>query len=293
MISCIITSYKEPTTIGKAIEALLEQTRQPDEIIVCAPDKETLAVAKMYATRFPHIVTLLKDPGKGKPTALNLCFKKVKGTHILLTDGDVQVSKNSIEELIKPFHDSPVGAVTGRVHTSNDKNTKWGFWAYILTEGFHLSRLNAHKKKRFMVCSGYLYMIQRGLVKAIPPETWADDAYISYAIAAQGKTIKYAPRAAVYVKSPTNLKDWVKQKKRTAARFYQLKQWFSLSKTASFFEEIGLSFKLIGKIRSLKQGYWYDLLLGMKLYIWMRVFLDRRLWKQSSGETWQRIESTK
>ena len=52
MISIIITSYKEPRTIGKAIEAILSNNLPKDyEILVTAPDKETLDSAKKYSLR--------------------------------------------------------------------------------------------------------------------------------------------------------------------------------------------------------------------------------------------------
>ena len=47
MISIVITSFREPKTIGKAIESYLDQAIPEDyEIIVAAPDKETLDVVK-------------------------------------------------------------------------------------------------------------------------------------------------------------------------------------------------------------------------------------------------------
>jgi len=46
MISVIITAFKEPKTIGKAIESIAEQKISKNEILVVAPDKETLDAAK-------------------------------------------------------------------------------------------------------------------------------------------------------------------------------------------------------------------------------------------------------
>jgi cellulose synthase/poly-beta-1,6-N-acetylglucosamine synthase-like glycosyltransferase len=45
----------------------------------------------------------LKDPGKGKPTALNSGFRKVKGKILILTDGDVLIVKNSIKVSFEAF----------------------------------------------------------------------------------------------------------------------------------------------------------------------------------------------
>ena len=217
-ISIIITSWKEPRTIGKAIESFLNQKIALEhEIIVLAPDKETLDVAKKYKG-----IKTLKDQQKGKPTALNLAFKKVKGDILILTDGDVFVSKNSINELLKFFKDPKVGAVTARPISINKKSNIFGYWSHVLTdEGAHKTRLQKQKNNQFIVCSGYLYAI-RNIIKSIPPESLSDDHIISEIIWKKGYKIKYAPRAEVYIKYPTNLKDWIKQKRRSAGGYMQI-----------------------------------------------------------------------
>ena len=52
MISIIITSYKEPKTIGKAIESiLLNKIKEKYEVIVVCGDKETFNIAKKYSKK--------------------------------------------------------------------------------------------------------------------------------------------------------------------------------------------------------------------------------------------------
>ena len=285
MISIIITSFKEPKTIGKAIESFLNQKiREKYEIIVCAPDKETLDVAKKY-----NNVRIFKDPGKGKPTALNLVIKKAKGDILILTDGDVYVSKNSVANLLKHFRDKSIGAVSGKPVSLNSKGNIFGYWAYILTEGMHFQRL-----KRVDVCSGYLYAIRKKAFENIPQNILADDAYISLSILKKGYKILYEPKSEVYIKSPSNLKDWIRQKKRTAGRFYQLKQFGLLkSKTHELVFELESGIKTLKLVRNFKQIVFFILLVIMRFYIWFRVMFDFRLWKRGFKKTWQRVESTK
>ena len=67
---------------------------------MAAPDEETIQEARK------HKVKIIKDENKGKPSALNLVFEKTRKSDILiLTDGDVYVSENSINELVKQFRD--------------------------------------------------------------------------------------------------------------------------------------------------------------------------------------------
>src|SRR5579864_5150477 len=90
LVSCILTAYKEFRTVGRAIEALLEQNWPCDyEILVVCPDEATAAVVKTYRQRSPRVF-LLTDEGKGKPAALNLALTQVRGDICVFTDGDVE-----------------------------------------------------------------------------------------------------------------------------------------------------------------------------------------------------------
>jgi len=292
MISIIITSFKEPKTIGKAITSFTNQKIPSYELIVSAPDEETLAVAKKYA-RSNKRIRVVQDEGKGKPAALNKIFKFVKGDIIILSDGDVAVSKHSVKSLLSHFSDNRVGAVTGRVISTNDTNEMMGFWALLLTEGFHSLRQRQSEKKENVICSGYLYAIRRKLISKIPEDILADDAYISLLVNKKNYRTVYEPSALVMVKYPTSLPDWIRQKKRTAGRFYQLKNYFKVSKVSSFGEEIVAGMKSFLSLRSFKKILWFGLLIIMRLYIWFRVFFDYRLWNRSFAKTWERVETTK
>lgn len=293
MISIIITSYKEPRTIGRAIEAFLKnKIKEKYEILVVAPDKETLDIARQYSRKNKEI-KVLQDPGKGKPTALALAFKEAKGDFLVLSDGDVFVSNDSVNLLLENFKDKFIGGVTARVVSTNPKDKMLGYWAYLLTSGFHEHRMSSLKYQKNTVLSGYLYAMRGKVIKKIPENSLADDAVISHLIQNKGYKTTYEPRARVFVKYPTNLQDWISQKKRTAGRIYQLSKTFKFSKTKSFFGEINAGMKTLSRIKTMKQVYWFIKLSIMKFYIWYKVLFDYKLRRSSLEETWTRIESTK
>ncbi|HVY01387.1 MAG TPA: glycosyltransferase [Candidatus Nanoarchaeia archaeon] len=289
MISILLTSYKEPKTIGRAIQSLSNQGIKDFELLVSAPDKETLDVARQQS-KYNEKIKVFQDKGIGKPAALNMLFKKAKGDILILSDGDVLVSKGAVKFLVEKFKDKKVGAVSGRVLSANDPNTMFGYWADMLTKGFDVYRKRENKK---VLCSGYLYAIRAGIVKSMPKDILVDDAYVSLEIINKGYISTYEPKATVSVKYPTNLSDWVIQKQRTASRSYQLKKYFNVSKSKSFKEEILSGLSVLKEIKSVKQAFWFLFLSVMKIYIWMKVFFDFRLWNQSFKKTWKRVESTK
>ena len=291
MISVVIASYKEPRTIGKAIKILALQLTKADEIIVTAPDIETRNAARATHTNGIPLVILI-DKGKGKPTALNHAVQKAKNPLLLLTDGDVHVSSNAVERLKQHSANARVGIVTGRVVATNTKKTMLGFWAYALSEAFHELRLKRQQKEG-VIATGYLYLIRKNLFPFIPEETLADDAYVSHHVLTTGHTIVYEPRAEVYVKYPTSLPDWLRQKKRTAGRVYQLAKRYHVSKLHSFMQEVSVGVLVLKKINSLQEVFWLIGLFIFKLYVWARVFFDYRLWKRTFSKAWERVESTK
>ncbi|MDP1728801.1 MAG: glycosyltransferase [archaeon] len=294
MISFIITGYKEPKTVGKAIESILANNLPKDyELFVSAPDKETLQAAKKYANKNKKI-KLIQDEGRGKPAALNLIFKKAKGKILILTDADVYISKNSISHLLDKFKDKNIGAVTGRPISLNSKKTLLGYWSHLLTDIADKIRKKAEKNNEMIVCSGYLYAIRNGLIKTIPEEALSDDAVISHLIHDRGFKILYSPEAEVYVKYPTNFSDWIKQKKRSAGGFNQLNSMVKgKARMRSFSKESLGILDVLKYPKTLKEFFYTKLLILARIYLWILIYIDINLKKKSLKKVWVRIESTK
>lgn len=294
MISIIITAYKEPDTIGKAIEAFAAQKVSEEiEILIACPDQETKSVVNAYEKKY-SFVKHVQDPGKGKPIALNLCFKKIRGKIIIMSDGDVFVSPNSINELMKELKKG-FGAVSGRPISLNSRNNMMGYFSHLLTDiGAHDTRKKFVRQNKFIVCSGYLYAMNR-LIDKIPEDALSDDAVISHLIWNKGYKIGYAPEAKVYVRYPPNFKEWIKQKKRSAGGYNQLKQ-YNLDKNnmRSFTKEIIEGWcKPFKYPKNFKEFIWTIWLYPCRLYLWLKIYQDINLKKKSFSEIWTRIESTK
>ena len=72
IISVIITTYKEPKTLPKAIDSILSQVSKDKEmeIIVVGPDEQTKAVVQKFSSRlvlhnFPLIIEVLRVTVQG------------------------------------------------------------------------------------------------------------------------------------------------------------------------------------------------------------------------------------
>lgn len=313
MISVIITSFKEPRTIRKCISSIANRQYSgipnPFEIIQVSPDELTLKQGKKEANRLglnKKQYIQIRDPKKGKPVALKMALKRARGNFIILTDGDVYFEENAVKELLGPFEDENVGGVSGRPMSQDSKNNRYGYWGHLLSDsGDHRRRDRMEKiegknyyvsEESFFPMSGYIMAI-RNLDINIPSNVLSDDAYISYTLRNIGMDIAYAPKAICYVKYPTNLKDYYKQKVRSLGGFKQLKRMGVFKKdkqSRSFFIELPYAFFVLKYSENIEEFFWSLLLFPVRLITWIRILWERDILKKDMPKGgWERIESTK
>lgn len=312
IITIIITSHKEPETLPKAIDAIIKsidssKLNESFEILVVGPDKNTRNIANKYKQ-----VSYIKDKGKGKPAALNIAFKYAKGEIIILTDGDVIIGKDSIEEILKPFkpryhppqaevrgRHKNIGAVSGQPVSMNSKKTLFGYWSYFLTHAAHKMRLHS----KTFPCSGYLYAIRNNIINNVPENIFSEDAYITQIIQERGYMITYAAQAKVYVKYPDNLKDWFIQKIRSTGGYIPSQIFkenlegrakFKTKSMRSFWQEALDGIKLFFTYpKTVKEFFWTILLYIARVFLWCKILWKIKIKKQKFSTIWQRVESTK
>lgn len=313
MVSVIITSFKEPKTIRKCISSIADRKYSsipnPFEIIQVSPDELTLKEGrkeanKLKLTKKQYIQ--VKDPRKGKPYALRMALEKAKGDIIILTDGDVYFEEGSVNELLKPFENENVGGVSGRPVSKDSKLNCFGYWGHLLSDSADHRRKNTMESimgkeyyissNTFFPMSGYIMAIKNMHIP-IPSNVLSDDAYISYYIRNKNMDIAYAPKAISYVKYPTSIKDYYKQKVRSIGGFKQLKKMgiFKRDKQSrSFFIELRYTFFVLKYAKNLQEFYWSLLLFPVRLMTWIKILWERDILRKDMPKTgWERIESTK
>lgn len=312
MITIIITSWKEPKTIGKCIKCIADSKysgiKRPFEILQLSPDVETLiagdfAAKELRLSESEYIQ--IQDPRKGKPYALKLAIQKAKGDILLFTDGDTYFARNSIKYLLEPFSDRKIGGVSGRPVSSDIKDSMFGYWGHLLSDSGHHRRVHTITDKSgnyyisgktFYPMSGYI-MATRNYNFDIPSNVLSDDAFISYTIRNMDKQIAYAPKAKCYVKYPTNLTDYYKQKVRSLGGFVQLKRFGIFKKdkqSRSFLIELRYASFVFKYAKNLKEFFWSLMLFPVRLLTWIMIFWERGILRKDMPESgWERIESTK
>ncbi len=228
-----------------------------------------------------------------------------------VSGGDLSFSKR--DSSTRPRHqvgtvarnDRELGLVTGRPVPVNKRDNLFGFWAHFLTTAADQQRRRRSQNDQYLDASGYLLAVKKELVSSMPKNILVDDAWLSRKVWKQGYKIGYAPEAKVRVKFPTNLSDWITQKKRTTSGYVQLSSvgnadsacceagLRSLQSMRGFFQEAkGLRLALTYP-KNLKEYFWILLLIVVRVYVWLVVFWQRKVLKKPYAGNWKRIESTK
>lgn len=298
MITIIITSFNEPKATLRAVQSFLKQKINKDfEIIVVDPfpEVENFLKKNIDDTRLKFFL----DTGEGKSYALNTLFQEYgssnKNDIFILSDGDVYVSENSVSEILNKFKYQKVGCVTGKPVSIDGRNTKYGYWSHFLFSGIDKARKKIAKEKKFFECSGYLFAIRKGIILDFPLET-SEDSIVPYLFWKKGYQIAYAEKAEVYVKNPSNWKDWLAQKVRNIKAHEKLNKIApDLPRTKSFWNEIKHGwFFLFLYPKNIKEIFWTIEIYLARLYIYFKAFKELKQRKEyKDGWREKEIKSTR
>ncbi len=280
MLDIIITSYNEPKATLRAVKTFLNQDIKEDfRIIVCDPFPKVLEFLKKKIN--DDRVIFFLDPGEGKSYALTLLFQEYGSNNnddiFILTDGDVYVSDNCLEEIKKAFEDPEVGGVTGNPVSIDSRENKFGYWSHFLFAGGNKVREKLSRKGKFFEFTGYLQAIRNGVILDCPEGT-SDDVIIPYLFWKKGYKLKYLEKAEVYVKNPSNWKDWVNQKIRNIKAHENIDNItsdFPRMKTFSNEIKAGILF-LFDYPQNPKEFLWTIQLYFARLYIYSKAFKEIR-----------------
>src|SRR3989344_1429389 len=297
MIHIIITSYGEPKATEKAINCILSQNiRQKYKIIVADPFPETKWIIE---EKFKNI-EYFQDPDKGKSYALNLLFKKIFSNQndiIIMTDGDVFLSNNSIKEILKQFEDPKIGVVCGKPVSLNPKNSLFGYWSHFQFYAMNKIRKNLSENNEYFETSGYLFAIRNGIIKEFPLNC-SEDSIIPALFFEKGYKISYLENAEAYVLNPQKFKDWISQRKRNIKGHSGLKKILpeNLQRTKTFFNEVRRGIILsFSYIKNFDELIWMILFYFARFYVWILAYYELKFGKKSYQDGWrvEEINSTK
>ncbi len=236
-VSIGICAYNEEKNIGRLLDILLDillnyksKNVNINEIIIVSDGStdKTNNIIKEYSEKNKKIKIIITDTRKGKINAINKFLKVAKSSILILESADNIPKENALDELIEPFKDNTVGVTCSHIETLNDKSTFMGFLGYFIYKLHHEISLEDPKFGELIAF--------RNVIKELPNSA-VDEELIATLIINKGFKAVYCKNAFVYNKFPTNLKDYVKQRRRIYAGHIELKKKFNKkSSTTSNFK---------------------------------------------------------
>lgn len=198
-ITIFISAYNEEDVIEARVNNLLESDYPRDkmEIIVGSDgstDKTYQIVKRLCEeNKIRYAVSFQRA---GKPSMLNLIAKDARGDVYVFADARQKFAKDALKNLVAPFADENVGAVSGEL-IIEDKETGTGkgiglYWNY---EKF-LRKLESNIGST-LGATGAIYAIRKELFRYLP-DVILDDVFVPMNAIMQGKRVIFEPSAKAF-----------------------------------------------------------------------------------------------
>lgn len=222
-----ICAFNEQSNIGLLLHNLLNNQdlgRDAQVLVVCSGCTDsTPDIVRQFSMKDSRIELILQKERMGKASAVNEILKRASNEIIFLIPADVLPSAHSIFTLLEQFSDPTVGAVCGSPTPVNETRSFSGYLSNLVWRMHNRtlkmlsdSNINSH-------ATGEMMAFKRELISDIPDNTINDDAYIALEIAKKFR-VKYCEAAKVYMKGPSNLLDYIKQRRRVVYGHHSIKR---------------------------------------------------------------------
>ena len=221
-VTLLIAAYNEEAVIARKLENSLELDYPPEK-------RQILVAADGSSDRTPDIVRQFagqgvelsySPPRRGKMAAINRAIPQAKGDIVVFSDANNIYDKQALRELVKPFSDTAVGAVTGAKSIirgdgvlGESEGLYWRYESFIKKQESRLGSCTG--------AAGEILAIRRDLYEPPPDYVINDDFYIATRLIQQGHQVIYAPKARSYERVSATAEDEVARRARIIAGRYQ------------------------------------------------------------------------
>lgn len=221
-VSMLIAAYNEERVIGEKIENTLALEYPADclQIVVAVDgsDDRTVEIVQSFVDR--GVELSYHSLRNGKAAAINRAIPLLKHEIIVFSDANNLYAKDAMLELVKPFSDPKVGAVTGSklILDDPDAHAKADslYWRYESAIKQNESRLGS--------CTGVageILAIRKALYQPPPREVINDDFFIGMNVLRQGYRLVYAAESHSFERSSLTERDEAIRRSRIVAGRYQ------------------------------------------------------------------------
>lgn len=224
-VSVVLIAHNEVDRLEARIRNLLDTGYPPNLLeVIIVSDASTDGTSELFeklAGVEPRITLVTLAKRSGKPAGLNHGVRQARSEIVVFADARQRFESETIPNLVRPFSDGKVGAVSGKLAIEpSESGTGAGTDLYWKLET-QLRRSEAAYDS-VIGCTGAVYAIRRSLFKELPADTLLDDVVIPMRAAMQGFRVVFEENALAWDPQPLSRERERLRKKRTLAGNFQM-----------------------------------------------------------------------
>lgn len=225
-VTLLIAAHNEQAIIAQKLEnsLALDYPRDRLQILVAADgsDDRTPDIVREYAEQ--GVELSYSPPRRGKMAAINRAMPLARGEIVIFSDANNMYRPDVVRELVAPFTDPTVGAVTGgKSIISGDgvlgesEGLYWKYESFVKEQETRLGCCTA--------VAGEVLAIRRHLFESPPEHIINDDTHIAMRLIGRGYRIIYTPKARSFERVSASAQDEITRRARIFAGRYQELLW--------------------------------------------------------------------
>ncbi|MFJ8016156.1 bifunctional polysaccharide deacetylase/glycosyltransferase family 2 protein [Streptomyces sp. NPDC096339] len=214
-VTVLVPAYNERECIANTLNSLAASD-YPIEVIVI-DDGSTDGTADIVEEMDLPFVRLIRKVNGGKPSALNAGVAAASHDIIVMMDGDTVFEPSTVRELVQPFGDPGIGAVSGNAKVGN-RDSLIGAWQHIeYVLGHNLDRRMYDMLGIIPTIPGAVGAFRKEALERVggmSDDTLAEDTDITIAVLCEGWRIVYTEYARAWTEAPASLQQLWSQRYR-------------------------------------------------------------------------------
>ncbi len=212
-VSVGLPTYEAGNSLVVTLRSIYGQTsiNQISKILLVV-DGNNINPAIYEAIKHPKLKVVFKTKRFGQSTRVNDIFKLATSDLLVLTNDDVILEHDAIEEIMKLYSVSRPDLIGIKVVPLSST----GLIENIINAGSLLSRyitLGWNKSDNYLACNGRFIALSHKYYKSVklPKKLWNNDAFLYIYAKISGFSFKYLTTTEAYYKLPHTLRDHFSQ----------------------------------------------------------------------------------
>ncbi|MEU3647074.1 bifunctional polysaccharide deacetylase/glycosyltransferase family 2 protein [Lentzea sp. NPDC034063] len=223
-VSVVVPAFNEALNIVATVRSIAGNNHLADVEVIVVDDGSTDGTADIAEELDLPGVTVIRQTNQGKPAALNAGIREATHDVLVLVDGDTIFEPDTVGQLVQPFADNDVGAVSGNAKVGNRQGLL-GRWQHLeYCAGSNLDRQILHALRCIPTVPGAVGAFRRAAlvdVGGVSDDTLAEDTDLTMAVTRAGWRVAYRPEAKAWTEAPATVHGLFKQRYRWSYGTFQ------------------------------------------------------------------------